>query len=157
MKKSRALLFLVIVVSMLFLLSSCDQTIETGTKYCGIKGTVKYSNGDDHSGILITLDKTDGLRAITLADGSKAVEAVCYTKADGSFTFYNLTEGTYTIYASSNNSLEKAVSTNVYVAAGKTVTIDTLQRHKHWSILLSQGCCWKKHRSYMFLQSDCRK
>ncbi|MBQ9810756.1 MAG: hypothetical protein IJM52_06325, partial [Spirochaetales bacterium] len=112
---------------MILALTGCNQQPEVDQiQYGSITGKALYSNGTNHSGILLTLDRTDGLRAIAKEDGSKAVEGVCYSKEDGSFGFYNLEPGTYTVYASSNNSLEKAVSTNVYVAEGKAVTISDL-------------------------------
>lgn len=115
------------LVSIVFTLASCNQQPEASkTQYGSITGKVHYTNGTVHSGILLTLDKTDGLRAISMSDGSKAVEGICYSQEDGSFGFYNLTPGTYTVYASSNNSLEKAVSANVYVAEGKAVSISDL-------------------------------
>ena len=125
MKRSRALLFLAVIVGILCLLSSCNPKVED-FQYGSITGRALYSNGENHSGILLTLDKTDGLRAISASDGSKAIEGICYSKDDGSYEFYNLAPGTYTIYASSNDAVEKAVSTNVYVAEGKAVSVEDL-------------------------------
>ena len=68
-----------------------------------MEGRVLYSNGNDHSGIMVTLDKTDGLRAITREDDSREIVSLTASKADGSFAFYNLEPGTYTIYATSND------------------------------------------------------
>ena len=47
------------------------------------------------------------------------------------YYFRNLEPGIYTIYASSNDSVEKAVSTNVVVKGEDTVTADDL-RLKHF-------------------------
>ena len=117
------------VVLAFVLLASCTQdpgVIDPPQEYGSIQGRVLYSNGDDHSGITLTLDKTDGLRAITRDDGSRAIVSMVNSKADGSFAFYNLEPGTYTIYASSNDSVEKAVSTNVTVRGADTVTTENL-------------------------------
>ena len=43
------------------------------------------------------------------------------------YYFRNLEPGIYTIYASSNDSVEKAVSTNVVVKGEDTVTADDLR------------------------------
>ena len=94
-----AFLFVVLsAIIIVFSLTGCNQQPEVEQiQYGSISGKVLYSNGTDHSGILLTLDRTDGLRAITREDGSRSVEGVCYSQADGSFGFYNLTPGTYTV------------------------------------------------------------
>ncbi|MBQ4500563.1 MAG: hypothetical protein II962_01865, partial [Spirochaetales bacterium] len=117
-----------IIVLALICLIGCNQdVVEPAINYGSIAGTVSYSNGEDNSGILLTLDKTDGMRTISKGDGSRSVVGMCYSKADGSFGFYNLEPGTYTVYASSNDSLEKAVSTNVVVREAEISTIESLQ------------------------------
>ncbi|MBP5553096.1 MAG: carboxypeptidase regulatory-like domain-containing protein, partial [Spirochaetales bacterium] len=114
------------ITSVLFLVA-CQQEPAAQDKQLGsIVGHAFYSNGDDHSGIVLTLDKTDGLRAITKSDGSRAIVSMSQSREDGSFAFYNLEPGTYTIYASSNDSLEKAVSTNVVVRGTDAVTAEDL-------------------------------
>ena len=106
---------------------SCSQDPAVEIKqYGSISGKVLYSNSEDHSGIVLTLDKTDGLRAISKSDGSRAIVSMVNSKSDGSFSFQNLEAGTYTIYASSNDSVEKAVSTNVVVRSSEAVTVDDL-------------------------------
>ena len=127
MKKHLSLIckvFLTIaLISSIFLLVACQQEPEIQDKELGsILGHVFYSNGEDHSGIVLTLDKTDGLMAITQSDGSRAIVSMAVSNEDGSFAFYNLEPGTYTIYASSNDSVEKAVSTNVVVSGKDIVT-----------------------------------
>lgn len=126
MKKSFVTLSIIVLV--LICLIGCKQDVEIPSANMGsITGKVFYSNGTDNSGILLTLDKTDGMRTISKEDGSRSVIGMCYSKEDGSFGFYNLEPGTYTIYASSNDSLEKAVSTNVVVREAETSTIESLQ------------------------------
>ena len=113
----------VTVILSVFLIVACKQEPEVPEVELGsIVGHVFYSNGEDHSGIVLTLDKTDGLRAITNNDGARAIVSMAESNEDGSFAFHNLEPGTYTIYASSNDSVEKAVSTNVAVKGEDTVT-----------------------------------
>ena len=119
--------FTIALIASVLLLAACQPDPAVQGKTLGsISGHVFYSNGSDHSGIVLTLDKTDGLRAITESDGSRAIVSMSNSSKDGSFAFYNLEPGTYTIYASSNDSVEKAVSTNVVVRGADTVTADDL-------------------------------
>ena len=100
-----------------------------------IIGKVKFSNGaaDANKGIVVTLDKTDGLMASevsgSVSDGTnnRSVVSTITTSDDGSYTFENLEEGTYTIYASCTYSSERAVYTNVVVHAGETTMAEALQ------------------------------
>ena len=115
------------ISSGLLVFTGCKNDVITEVNYGSIIGKVLYSNSDDHSDIVVTLDKTDGLRAITSNDGSRSIVAMSNSKKDGSFAFYNLEPGVYTVYASSNNSIEKAVSANVVVEGSKTVTTEDLQ------------------------------
>ena len=95
---------IILLASVFFVLTGCTNEIsQEAVNYGSITGKVLYSNSDDHSGIVLTLDKTDGIRAITASDGSRAITAMSTSKADGSFAFYNLEPGTYTVYASSND------------------------------------------------------
>ena len=79
-----AVLFVVLsALIMILALTGCNQQPEVDQiQYGSITGKALYSNGTNHSGILLTLDRTDGLRAIAKEDGSKAVEGVCYSKED---------------------------------------------------------------------------
>ncbi|MBR5099280.1 MAG: carboxypeptidase regulatory-like domain-containing protein, partial [Spirochaetales bacterium] len=120
--------FVITLISSVFLFVACKQEPVVQNEQLGsIHGHVFYSNGDDHSGIVLTLDKTDGLQAVTKTDGSRAIISMSKNNEDGSFAFYNLEPGTYTIYASSNDSVEKAVSTNVVVKGEEAVTAEDLQ------------------------------
>ena len=88
-KKISAISSVLLMVScLLFLFVSCtqDPIVEVG-QYGSIQGRVLYSNGDDHSDIVLTLDKTDGLREITNSDGSRAIVSLTTSKKDGSFAF----------------------------------------------------------------------
>ena len=121
------LVIICIIATVAVIMTGCSEQMEDTVKYGSIQGKAFYSNGNDHSGIVLTLDKTDGLRTITKDVGSRAIISMASSKADGSFSFNNLEPGTYTIYASSNDSVEKAVSTNVVVKAADTVTTEDLK------------------------------
>nr|MCR4953310.1 carboxypeptidase regulatory-like domain-containing protein [Treponema sp.] len=79
-----------------------------------INGKVVYSNSSDNSDIVVTIEKSDVLASTTVS-------------ADGHYSFADLDPGTYTVSASSSNSAEKAIQTNVTVLAGRTVTVKDLQ------------------------------
>ena len=102
-----------------------------------ISGTVQYSNveGNNHGGIILTLDKTDGLRTLavsqavearSLVPAARALVANKESAADGSYLFENLEPGTYTVYAASTYSSERAVCTNVVVRAAENSVAETL-------------------------------
>ena len=104
----------------------------TGT----ITSKAYFTNSDNHAGITVTLEKTDGLRsaaaistAQNIVSGARSIDASrstlvnTQTSADGLYTFLNVIPGTYTIYASSPDSSEKAVAiNNVTIEAGHSVT-----------------------------------
>ena len=120
-----------------------DEEEKKNPKTGSIEGKAFYSNSDDCSGIIITLESTDGIRTASVIQfvscvkssnyeravisADRAIEASYVTKSDGKYSFSNLTPGTYTIYASSMDSTEKAVSTNVVVQSERTVTVDDLK------------------------------
>ena len=142
MKKILSLLL--IVLSSLFILfsavscagESSDSGIESHANG-KISGTVTFSNVDSSSngGIIVTLDKTDGLRSVAVANAvesrsingaSRSVVGTTLTKSDGSYLFENLEAGTYTVYAARSYSSEKAVCTNVVVRSAQTTVADLL-------------------------------
>ena len=125
------------VTSMVMLLSmfvGCKSDVSVENKTGAIKGLVKYKNDNvtDYSGIQVTLSSTNGLMAISdcnsrgIATNGRAITNYCVTDASGNYTFEDVPEGVYTIYASSNSSVEKAVLTNVVVTANETVTASDL-------------------------------
>ena len=114
--------------------NSPQSSTATGT----ITGKVTFSNVElaDYSGIMISLDKTDGLRsiAVTRSSEQRSIENTARTiiasstpQQDGSYKFENLEPGTYTVYASSSFSSEKAVYTNVVVRSGENSVVESLQ------------------------------
>lgn len=133
-----------IVCSLLVLFISCKQEIEVESgsnppvvAKGSISGTVRYSNADknQNAGIMISLDKTDGLNTIAVSksvksrsiiDSARTIVSSSITSNDGSFTFSNLEPGTYTVYASSTSSKEKAVYTNAVVKASENTIVDSL-------------------------------
>ncbi|MBQ0050910.1 MAG: carboxypeptidase regulatory-like domain-containing protein [Treponema sp.] len=109
---------------------------ESPVPKASISGKVVYSNSSDSSGINVSIEATDGLRAVSVTnvqagrsviDSSRAILSSKITGSDGSFHFSDLEAGTYTIYASSNSSSEKAVYRNVTVEPGKETTVEDLK------------------------------
>ena len=90
-----------------------------------IAGKVKYSNSDETStsGIIVTLEKTDGLNVLSESSNNSSQ---LVTSKDGSFLFENLSEGVYTIYASGAYSSERAVCRNIVVRASETTIVESL-------------------------------
>ena len=119
--------------------SSDSDGIGSGTTATGkISGTVQYSNvdGKNHGGIMLTLDKTDGLRTVAVSQSvasrsvvsaARTIVASNVSSADGSYSFEGLQAGTYTVYAASSYSSERAVCTNVVVRAAETTIADVLK------------------------------
>lgn len=137
-----------------FVLFSCSVELkkpdyrEPTKAFGSIIGQAIYSNSEDSYGIIITLDKSDGLftentrRAVSarsITDSSRSVVSNTITSSDGSYSFENLEEGLYTIYASSNSSTQKAVCTNVIVRSAQTTYADLLQLTATGSI---SGSIW---------------
>ena len=108
--------------------SDSDQTSELGS----ITGRAVFIGNDSHSGIVITLEKTDGLRSasVTASVGGSAlarsVVSSTVTAGDGSYRFDGIVSGMYTVYATSHNSMEKAVTINVPVFPGQVSPAEEL-------------------------------
>ena len=120
-----------------------EPYVQTKT-YGSISGKVSYSDGSDCSDIWVSIEKTDGLRTaavtniskIAESDSSEAARSAISARSsstqlsmkqaakNGNYSFNNLEAGTYTVYASSNDSKEKAVYTNVTVRAGTLTQAD---------------------------------
>ena len=130
-------IFAIFVIASVFCGVGCKPEVEikptekeTGT----IQGKAFYSNDnvDNHSGIQITLVSTDGLRSVAycesrgIATNARSVSDIKTTSEDGSYSFENIPVGTYTIWASSRNSVEEAIETNVNVTANEVVTANDL-------------------------------
>ncbi len=142
----------VIVASILFALISCSNVtskpepneqkpVDKQTKENTngiITGRVVYSNLDEqnYEGIFVSIEKTDGLRTASVnrsiqnrsvIDTSRSAISSTMTSENGFFSFEDLEEGTYTIYASSSYSKEKAVYKNVVVRSGQETNAGVLE------------------------------
>jgi hypothetical protein len=99
-----------------------------------ITGVARYTGlSSASSGIVVSAEltssgKTASVRALLgrSLSGSRAVAAQATTDSSGAYALSDLAAGTYTVYASSKDSLEKALTTNVIVTAGKSVTASDL-------------------------------
>ena len=142
--KNRLLCLSVVFLFLAFFgITSCKQSpeilnVENQTQTGSISGTVMYSNvtGKNHAGITVSIEKTDGLRTLavekaasgrSLSACARSIISNTVTTKDGSYTFKNLEPGTYTVYAASTCSMERAVYTNVSVRASETSVVDVLK------------------------------
>ena len=125
------------VISFVFGIVGCKEPeiqVDTSVNYGSIKGKVLYSNENinNHSGIQITLVSTDGLMTTEysssrgIATKARSVKDIKTTDKYGMYSFENIPVGVYTLYASSNSSLEKAVATNIVVKGKQTVIANDL-------------------------------
>ena len=97
---------------------------DTQTGIGGVNITLENSNGVFSVSVLsANIGITNGTRSI---NGSRSAAANTTTAADGSFTLSNIPAGNYFLYASSQNSLEKAIRTNVTVTANQTINTGIL-------------------------------
>ena len=138
MRKAFKWIFAILVIASVFCGVGCKDKVEVELKptiqYGTVKGKAFYSNDnvDNHSGIQITLVSTDGLRSVAycesrgIATNARSVSDIKTTSEDGSYSFENIPVGTYTIWASSRNSVEEAIETNVNVRANEVVTANDL-------------------------------
>jgi len=136
-KNAKTFIILSIIAGLCF--SACKgpgSAAPDAEKTGALSGHAYFRDSDSHAGINITLEKTDGLysqavlsAARNLAGGAGAARAVAEnttTGVDGSYSFPAIAPGIYTVYASSPNSMEKAVAVNVQVEAGRAVTAGDL-------------------------------
>jgi 6-phosphogluconolactonase (cycloisomerase 2 family) len=95
-----------------------------------ILGTVSFTGALDSSGIIVSAEAVVGPVTKTVEQAianarkptSRTIAAKATTDTKGSYTLADLPAGAYTVYASSKNALEQAVTTSVTVVAGKDVT-----------------------------------
>lgn len=119
----KKILLMLLMSALVFSCEILNTPLEEG-ETASLVGKALFLNQADNSGIVISVEKTDGLRSIS--SGSRSVVASTTTDSDGSYTIENLEAGTYTLYASSKDSSEKAVSRNNVVVDTRVVTVDDL-------------------------------
>ncbi len=130
---------LLIIIPTVLMVFGCNISTESpvqpgdGLSTGDITGYAYFINNTDHSGITITAEKVVGITTASveksIADrmlSPKTIAAQATTDASGSYELNGLEVGMYTIYASSMDSLEKAVTTNVQVIAGQKSIADDL-------------------------------
>jgi formylglycine-generating enzyme required for sulfatase activity len=126
----------ILLILAVFSLIGCDQPVDSPLAVATgvITGKVLYQGGTSHAGIAVTLEQTDGLRTASVlaaargaASSARSVVANTVTTEDGSYQFPGLAAGIYTVHASFKESKEKAVTINITVAAGQTVTAEDLK------------------------------
>ncbi len=146
MKKISRLFWLAGMIAFLALgLVGCPK--EAGStpvtnEFGSINGKVLYSNSTDSSDIWVSIEKSDGLITESVANVAGLTDGIAVEAArsaarsvlgqkkaakDGSYSFENLEPGLYTVYASSNISKERAVTTNVKVEANRAATASDLK------------------------------
>lgn len=134
----KKLVYLLLAIGLLFNcqmpLSNMAPSTETSNGKGSIQGFAYLDNTDTHEGIIITVEKRLGVKTETISrslhndelDSSRAlssnIEASTTTDENGFYSIDGLEEGTYTIYATSADAAEKAVSTDTVVRNAQTVT-----------------------------------
>lgn len=138
-KYSRIFSPLLIIIPFVLMMFGCAISTETpiqpgdGSLTGDIIGYAYFINNEDNSGITITAEKVAGITTASVKKSiidrrlsPKAIAAQTTTDAYGYFELNGLEVGMYTIYASSMDSLEKAITTNVEVIAGEKSIADDL-------------------------------
>ncbi len=120
-------LFLVAGISILLTtFFGCNNSVGTdGVNTFTVSGFARFDNADDHSGIVITLESTDGLSGAKFATSRSISPNANYSKqtvtdSNGKYEFTEVPEGTYTVYATFGDSVEKAA-----VLTNRSITGDT--------------------------------
>ena len=82
-----------------------------------ITGKAFYSNSNDSSSIKVYIEKYSDTGA------GRSVLSFSNCAADGTYSFENLEEGVYTVYATSSDSTEKAICRSISVKQNQTVEL----------------------------------
>ena len=117
MKKLKVLLFASLSLLLATVLGCQNQTPgdnpEEIAKFT-VNGYAKFDNAENHSGIIIILEQTDGLIVAKYAT-SRSIRSVengyfkqTTTDSTGKYEFKDVPKGIYTVYASANDTVEKA-------------------------------------------------
>lgn len=109
---------IILLIGLIFIFSCTDGAIPpVDTENASVQGKAYFNNIDDSSGIVIRIERNDV---------SETQVRMTTTDENGTYSFTGCEPGSYTIYASSNNSTEKTVTAKVVIESGKTVTVDDL-------------------------------
>ena len=136
MKKKHLTVIFALVLACLVIITGCDLFTETPPTTGSITGKVTFLNSSSHTGIVVSLESrtADITRSVSRALAgdarsitSRAIEGQTTTNAEGRYSFDNVPEGDYTVYASSPDSSEQAVYTSIHVEQGRVVTAPDLQ------------------------------
>jgi hypothetical protein len=126
----------VVVIAAILVVFGCDLFTETPPTTGSITGKVTFLNSTFHEGIVISLEnRTNNItRSVSRALAgdvrsitARVIEGRTTTNAEGRYSFDNVPEGDYTLYASSQDSSEQAVYTLIRVEQGRIVTAPDLQ------------------------------
>ena len=131
-------IFIAIIIA--FLVTACSESDENDTKKnddsnkLKITGKVSFANPSSSGAITLYLEKTNGLYADSIQSGTRATRnqdgnsqgnrKKTTANSNGSYTFDNVEEGVYTIYASSQDESEQAILINVPVEKTENNTVD---------------------------------
>lgn len=116
MKKLKVLLFASLSLLLATVLGCQNQTPggESEEAKFTVNGYAKFDNAENHSGIIIILEQTDGLIGAKYAT-SRSIRSVengyfkqTTTDSTGKYEFKDVPKGTYTVYAIANDTVEKA-------------------------------------------------
>jgi len=132
MKSKQSCLFATAMIIIL-VLTACPEPPITIVTTGSISGRAIFNNTETgNDGITITLERANGLLSASVVDANRAISSgarsisgissiagTTFTNPDGSFSFSGIPEGDYIVYASSQNSLEKAVARNITVIANQ--------------------------------------
>jgi len=97
-----------------------ESTYEIGTGI--ISGKVYDINGNSASGVVVYLRNSSELASSSIKSKSAQTDT---TKSDGSFSFNNVSDGTYNVQADQSDQY-KAIQKNVIISGGNSVSLGTL-------------------------------
>lgn len=124
----------ILMILLVFSSTGCELLGLGGKEEGSISGVAQYTSVDEHEGIIITLDPLEEGRSLLLErmisgdeSSSRDLQQQCTTDLKGRYLFEAVPDGEYTLYASSPDTRERAVSTAITVSEGRSVTAPLLQ------------------------------